>query len=333
MTFDITRFANPWVLWLLFLLLPVVAYYVYRTLQGGAAIQVSTVAGVEGAGKSFRYYLRHLPFVFRCVAYGLLVFALARPQTSEYGSNSITEGIDIMLTIDVSSSMLARDLKPDRFTAARETAAKFIVDRTNDRIGIVVFAGEAFTQCPLTTDKRTLINLVSQVREGMVEDGTAIGSGLATAINRLRESNAKSKVIILLTDGVNNSGQITPVNAGEIARTLGIKVYTVGIGTNGMAPSPRYNIWGEIIFVPERVELDEEMLTEIAEMTGGKYFRATDNNSLEEVYETINSLETSNIETSDYTLYHEKYAVYVLLALGFLVLEFIVARVMLRRIP
>lgn len=318
---------------MLTLLVPLVAYYIYRSLQGGAAIQVSTVSGVEGAGKTLRYYLRHLPFLFRCFAYVLLILALARPQTSEYGSTSRTEGIDIMLAVDVSGSMLARDFSPNRMVAARETASKFIVDRTSDRIGIVVFAGEAFTQSPLTTDKKTLLNLMSQVREGMVEDGTAIGSGLATAVNRLRESDAQSKVVILLTDGVNNRGEITPITAAEIARTMGVRVYTIGIGTNGMAPSPAYNMWGELVFIPARVELDEEMLTEIAEMTGGQYFRATDNASLQEIYETINSLEKSTIETSDYTRFHEKYAVFVLLALGCLVIEFLIARVLLRRIP
>ncbi|MCC8035919.1 MAG: VWA domain-containing protein [Rikenellaceae bacterium] len=330
---DITRFEYPGLLWLLLLLVPLAGYYIFRCLQGGASIQVSSVAGVEGAGKSFRYYLRHVPFVLRCLAYALLIIALARPQSSEYGSSSRTEGIDIVLVVDISTSMLAKDFQPDRIGAARDVASKFIVDRTDDRIGIVVFAGESYTQCPITTDKRTLLNLMSQVRCGMVDDGTAIGNGLATGINRLRESEAKSKVIILLTDGVNNTGQIAPMTAAEIARTMGVKVYAVGVGTNGMAPTPAYNMWGDMVFVPAPVEIDEDMLTEIAEMTGGQYFRATDNNSLKEIYDVINQLETSSVETSDYTRYHEKYTPFALLALGLLLLEFIVARVFIRRIP
>ncbi|MCD7968737.1 MAG: VWA domain-containing protein [Alistipes sp.] len=331
--FDITRFGNAGLLWLLLLLLPLVGYYVYRILQGGASIQVSSVSALEGTRKSFRYYLRHVPFVLRCLAYALLIVALARPQSTEYGSSSRTEGIDIVLVVDISTSMLARDFTPDRISAAREVASKFIVDRQNDRIGIVVFAGESYTQCPVTTDKRTLLNLMAQVKCGIVDDGTAIGNGLATGINRLRESDAASQVIILLTDGVNNTGQIAPMTAAEIARTMGIKVYTVGVGTNGMAPTPAYNMWGETVFVPAPVEIDEDMLTEIADMTGGKYYRATDNNSLEAIYDEINQLETSSVETSDYTRYHERYAPFVLFALGLILLEFIVARVLIRRIP
>ena len=212
------HFASPYYLWLLTALVPMAGYYVWRTLQGGAAIQISSVDGVVRAPKTIRYYLRHLPFVLRAAAFALLVVALARPQDVERLSHTNTEGIDIMLAIDVSGSMLARDFRPDRITAAKEVAGSFIADRYGDRIGLVAFAGEAFTQSPLTTDQGTLQTLLSRIRSGLIEDGTAIGNGLATAINRLRESEAKSKVIILLTDGVNNQGQIAPMTAAEIAK-------------------------------------------------------------------------------------------------------------------
>ena len=229
------HFASPYYLWLLALIIPMIAYYVWRVRQGGAAIQISTVKGVLRAPKSVRYYLRHLPFVLRTAAYALLVVALARPQGIEQNVRTSTEGIDIMLSIDVSGSMLARDFKPDRITAAKEVAASFISDRVGDRLGLVVFAGEAFTQSPLTTDQSTLQTLLARIRSGLIEDGTAIGNGLATAINRLRESEAKSKVIILLTDGINNRGEIAPMTAAEIARAQGIRVYTIGVGSRGTA--------------------------------------------------------------------------------------------------
>ena len=232
------HFASPYCLWLLTLLVPLTVYYVWRTMQGGAAIRISTVDGLAGAPKTFRYWLRHLPFVLRAAALALAVVALARPQGVEQNARTNTEGIDIMLAIDVSGSMLARDFKPDRITAAKEVAGAFIADRYGDRIGLVAFAGEAFTQSPLTTDQSTLQTLLARIRSGLIEDGTAIGNGLATAINRLRESDAKSKVVILLTDGVNNRGEISPVMAAEIAKAQGIRVYTIGVGTEGMAPYP-----------------------------------------------------------------------------------------------
>ena len=204
------RFANPYLLWLLTLLVPMIAYYIYRTMQGGAAIRISTVDGVRHAPRTLRYYLRHLPFVMRVAAFALMIVALARPQGVEEQSRTNAEGIDIMLSIDISGSMLARDFKPDRISAAKEVAASFVADRVGDRIGLAVFAGEAFTQSPLTTDKSSLQTLLARIRSGVIEDGTAIGNGLATAINRLRESDSKSKVVILLTDGVNNRGEMSP---------------------------------------------------------------------------------------------------------------------------
>ncbi|MDY5241999.1 MAG: VWA domain-containing protein, partial [Alistipes senegalensis] len=280
-----------------------------------------------------RYYLRHLPSALRAAAFALLVVALARPQDVEQNVRTNTEGIDIMLAIDVSGSMLARDFKPDRITAAKEVAGSFIADRYGDRIGLVAFAGEAFTQSPLTTDQSTLQTLLARIRSGLIEDGTAIGNGLATAINRLRESEAKSKVIILLTDGVNNRGEIAPLTAAEIAKAQGIRVYTIGVGTEGMAPYPAIDMFGNITFVNQKVEIDEKTLTAISDMTGGKYFRATDKAKLKAIYDEINQLEKSKVEVTEHVSYHELYLAWVLAALGLLLAEFLLANLVLKRIP
>ena len=327
------HFASPYYLWLLALIVPMAAYYVWRVRQGGAAIQISTVEGVLRAPKSVRYYLRHLPFVLRTAAYALLVVALARPQGIEQNVRTSTEGIDIMLSIDVSGSMLARDFKPDRITAAKEVAASFISDRVGDRLGLVVFAGEAFTQSPLTTDQSTLQTLLARIRSGLIEDGTAIGNGLATAINRLRESEAKSKVIILLTDGVNNRGEITPMTAAEIARAQGIRVYTIGVGTRGTAPYPAVDMFGNTTFINQQVEIDEKTLTEIARLTGGPYFRATDKEKLQAIYDEINQLEKSKVEVTERITYHELFLAWVLAALALLTAELLLSSLVLKRIP
>lgn len=327
------HFASPYYLWLLTLLVPMIGYYVWRTLQGGASIQISSVAGVVRAPRTVRYYLRHLPFALRAAAFALLVVALARPQDVEQNVRTNTEGIDIMLAIDVSGSMLARDFRPDRITAAKEVAGRFIADRYGDRLGLVVFAGEAFTQSPLTTDQSTLQTMLSRIRSGIIEDGTAIGNGLATAINRLRESDAKSKVIILLTDGVNNRGEIAPLMAADIAADMGIKVYTIGVGTRGKAPYPVVDMFGNMSFQPMDVEIDEKTLEGIAERTGGRYFRATDNDKLQSIYDEINQLEKSKVEVTDYTVYHERFLALLLAALGVLLLEFVFSNIILKRIP
>ena len=327
------HFASPYYLWLLTLLMPMIGYYVWRTLQGGAAIQISSVAGVVRAPRTVRYYLRHLPFALRAAAFALLVVALARPQDVEQNVRTNAEGIDIMLAIDVSGSMLARDFKPDRITAAKEVAGSFIADRYGDRIGLVAFAGEAFTQSPLTTDQGTLQTLLARIRSGLIEDGTAIGNGLATAINRLRESDAKSKVIILLTDGVNNQGQIAPMTAAEIAKAQGIRVYTIGVGSEGMAPYPAIDMFGNLTFVNQKVEIDEKVLKAISDMTGGKYFRATDKDKLKAVYNEINQLEKSKIEVTEHISYHELFLTWVLAALGLLMAEFLLSNLVLKRIP
>lgn len=327
------HFASPYYLWLLLLLVPMTAYYIWRTLQGGASLQISDIGGVVRAPKTIRYYLRHIPFVLRAAAWAMLVVALARPQDTEKLTNTNAEGIDIMLAIDVSGSMLARDFRPDRITAAKEVAGAFITDRHGDRIGLVAFAGEAFTQSPLTTDQGTLQTLLARIRSGLIEDGTAIGNGLATAINRLRESEAKSKVIILLTDGVNNRGEIAPIMAAEIAKAQNIRVYTIGVGTQGMAPYPAIDPFGNTTFVNQKVEIDEKTLKTIAEKTGGQYFRATDKAKLKAIYDQINQLEKSTVEISERVTYHELYLVWVLAALALLTAEFLLSRLVLRRIP
>lgn len=326
-------FAHPRLLWLLTVLLPMTAWYVYRQMQGGSTLQVSTIDSVLGVRRTLKYYLRHLPFAMLCCVVALLVIALARPQSSSTGESVSTEGIDIVLAMDVSGSMLARDFQPDRITAAREMAAKFIVDRPSDRMGLVIFAGESFTQSPLTTDKPALLNLLGQVRSGVIEDGTAIGNGLATAINRLKESDAESKVIILMTDGVNNSGQMAPLTAAQIASNMGIKVYTIGVGTQGNAPYPAVDMWGNVQYVNMKVEIDEQTLTDIAAMTGGEYFRATDKKTLGEIYDKINSLERSRIDTTEYTVYEELFGKYVLWALLLSVAAMLLRGLYLKRIP
>ena len=328
-------FHNPHLLWLLVLLLPAVVYYVYRLRKGSAALRISSVAGVLKAPRTLRYYLRHAPFVLRMAALALLAVALARPQSAEQNTRTNTNGIDIMLALDVSGSMLARDFRPDRLEAAKEVAGSFISDRYGDRIGLVVFAGEAFTQSPLTTDQGTLQTLLARIRSGLIEDGTAIGNGLATAINRLRESEAKSKVIILLTDGVNNRGEIAPQTAAEIAKAQGIRVYTIGVGTEGMAPYPAVDIYGTPTggTVMAKVEIDEKTLRSIAEQTGGQYFRATDKAKLKAIYDQINQLEKSKVEVTEHVTYHEQFLLWALAGLGLLVLEFLFSNLVLKRIP
>lgn len=328
------EFASPKILWFLLLLIPLVAYYIYRARQGGAAVTVSTIDTIKRAPKTIRYYMRHIPFVLRCAALSLIVVAIARPQSAEHYTNTTTEGIDIVLAVDVSTSMLAKDFTPDRLSVAKEVASEFISDRTGDRIGLVVFAGESFTQSPLTTDQSSLQTMLGRITSGVIEDGTAIGNGLATSINRLRESEAKSKVVILLTDGVNNRGEISPLTAAKIAKDMGIKVYTIGIGRRGTAPYPIFDERGrEVDVVNMKVEIDEKILRDIAEQTGGEYFRATDKQTLEAIYDRINQLEKSKVEVENRTTLHEEFLVFVLCALAALLLEFIIEKIILKRIP
>lgn len=326
------EFYKPHWLWALLTLLPLIGWYIYQQRKGDVALQFSSLEALKGAPRSWRYYLRHLTFLLRLAALVMIIIALARPRSSEQNSQISSEGIDIVLSLDISGSMLARDFRPNRLEAAKQMAGEFVTDRTGDRIGLVVFAGEAFTQIPLTTDYATLQTLLSRLESGIVEDGTAIGNGLATAINRLRESDAASKVIILLTDGVNNRGQIAPLTAAEIAREQGIRVYTIGVGTRGEAPYPAYDAFGKLIYVKQPVEIDEKTLQEIARLTDGEYFRATSNDALREIYKEINQLEKSKVEISEFTTYTEHFVPWVLAAILLLVIEFLTAQLLFKRL-
>ncbi|MBR2326001.1 MAG: VWA domain-containing protein [Alistipes sp.] len=328
------EFANINILWGLVAIPLLVAYYVWRQRQGGASIIISTTDSLRTVPRTLRYYLRHAPFALRMIALSLLVIAAARPQSVEHETKVSTEGIDIVMALDISGSMLARDFQPDRLTSAKRVASEFISTRTGDRIGLVVFAGEAFTQSPLTTDQSSLQTLLGRIKSGVIEDGTAIGNGLATALNRLRESDSKSKVVILLTDGVNNRGQISPLTAAEIAKEQGIKVYTIGVGRNGEAPYPVFDERGrEVQTVMMKVEIDEDILRKIASETGGEYFRATDELSLTKIYEQINSMEKSHVEKVELTHVNEEYLLFVVWALTLLIIEFILKYIILKRIP
>ena len=325
-------FEYPNLLWLLAIPVLLTALYIYQELTGRKPhMRVSTAAPWKLEGRSALSVLRHLPFAFRIAALSLIIVAIARPRSSSQMEKIDTEGIDIVLAMDVSTSMLARDFNPDRISAAKDIAIEFIAQRPTDRIGIVVFAGESYTQCPLTTDRATLINLMKEVQTDLIEDGTAIGNGLATAVARMAESDAKSRVIILLTDGVNNSGEIAPLTAAEIANTYGVRVYTIGVGANGTAPYPVMTPWG-VDIQRVNVEIDEDLLKTIAETTGGRYFRATDNTKLAEIYSEINRMEKARTTIDSFPVYKELFTRYALLALVFLLLELLV-RLLIRRLP
>ena len=325
-------FEYPNLLWLLAIPVLLTALYIYQELTGRKPhMRVSTSAPWKLEGRSALSVLRHLPFAFRIAALSLIIVAIARPRSSSQMEKIDTEGIDIVLAMDVSTSMLARDFNPDRISAAKDIAIEFIAQRPTDRIGIVVFAGESYTQCPLTTDRATLINLMKEVQTDLIEDGTAIGNGLATAVARMAESDAKSRVIILLTDGVNNSGEIAPLTAAEIANTYGVRVYTIGVGANGTAPYPVMTPWG-VDIQRVNVEIDEDLLKTIAETTGGRYFRATDNTKLAEIYSEINRMEKARTTIDSFPVYKELFTRYALLALAFLLLELLV-RLLIRRLP
>ena len=324
-------FVNPEFFWLLLLLPLMLLWYWFWNKKSQANVTFSTTIAFKKT-KSWSDALYHLLFVLRMIAIALIVVALARPQThSENAKTKITDGIDIVMAIDVSASMLSQDLKPNRFEALKKVASQFVKDRPNDRIGLVIYAGESYTKTPVTTDKLIILNALSEITYGQIEDGTAIGMGLATAVNRLKESKAKSRVIILLTDGVNNTGFIDPQTAAELAAEYGIKVYTVGIGTNGMALSPyALNADGSIIYRMQQVDIDEPLMKKIAQVTKGRYFRATNNQKLQQIYDEINQMETTKIEEFKYTEVDEKFRWWVLVAGLLLLLEFVLKHTLLR---
>lgn len=334
--FEGLTFKNPELFYLLLVIAPMAVWYIFRQKRNTASIQVSSTASVLKAPKTIRHYLRHLVFVFLVAAYSFFVVVLARPQSSSSWENVTTEGIDIVIALDISSSMLARDFSPDRLEAAKNVAMEFISGREYDRMGLVVFSGEAFTQCPLTTDRAVLLNLFKDIESGMIEDGTAIGNGLATAVARLKDSQAISRVVILLTDGENNRGEVAPVTAAEIAKTFGIRVYTVGVGSIGTAPYPVrvQTPFGEQIQLRDmEVKIDEETLREISGITDGKYFRATSNTKLEEIYKEIDALEKSKIEVREFSRKSEEFLPFAMMGILFLLMSLFLRITLFRSIP
>jgi len=327
------QFANPIYLYILLVVPLAIAWYIWKSRHAQASLQVSSSEAFDLPGaSSWKVYLRHVPFVLRILALVILIIVIARPQSTDNWQSSNTEGIDIMMTLDISTSMLAEDLKPNRLEAAKDVAASFINGRPNDNIGLVVFSGESFTQCPLTTDHTVLLNLFKDIQSGMINDGTAIGLGLANAVSRIKDSKAKSKVIILLTDGSNNMGEIAPVTASQIAKTFGIRVYTIGVGTKGTAPYPFKTAFG-VQYQNIPVDIDEPTLKEIASTTGGEYFRATDNESLKEIYSEIDKMEKTKISVKQFSKKEEEYTNYALFLLLLLLVEVVLRNTLLKKIP
>lgn len=325
-------FNNPEYLFLLLLLIPVVFWYIREMHKSDASLQISSHRNLQLKRKSLKIKLLHLPFILRSLAILLLTIALARPQASNSWRTESTEGIDIMMALDISGTMIAEDLKPNRLKAAKDVASEFIMSRPNDNIGLVVFAGESFTQCPLTTDHAVLVNLLNGIDYGLIDDGTAIGLGLANAVNRLKDSKSKSKVIILLTDGSNNSGDIAPITAAEIAKTFGIRVYAIGVGSYGQVRIPVQTPLG-IQYQTMDSEFDEKSLQDIAAMTAGQYFRATDNAKLRNVYQEIDKLEKTKINVREYNKKNEEFYVFALIAFVLLLAELLLRNTFLKRIP
>lgn len=330
-------FANSAYLFLMLIIIPATVWYIMKGRKRGASIQVQDAGIYKSAPKSYKHYLIHLPFILRMVAVAMLSIILARPQTTDNWQNTEIEGIDVMLCVDVSTSMLSEDLKPNRIEAAKSVASEFVNGRPNDNIGLTIFAGEAFTQCPLTIDHAVLLNLFHGVSSdiaarGIIDDGTAIGMGLANAISRLKDSQAKSKVIILLTDGSNNRGEISPLTAAEMARSFGIRVYTIGVGTNGTAPYPMQTSMG-VQYVNVPVEIDEDVLRQIAQTANGQYYRATSNSKLKEVYEEIDKLERTKLLVKEFSRNEEAYQPFALILLLALLGDILLRQTVLKTIP
>jgi Ca-activated chloride channel family protein len=315
-------FAQPAFLYLLILVPLMIMFYIFRRNRTTASLRVPGLQQFVNSKTTFRHLLRHILFGFRAAAVCFLIIVLARPQSTNNYQDVSTEGIDIVLALDISGSMLSQDFRPNRLEASKNVATEFISGRPYDRIGLVIFSGESFTQCPITTDHAVLINLLREIKSGMIEDGTALGDGLATAVNRIKDAKGKSKVIILLTDGVNNMGMIAPLTAAEIAKTYGIRVYTIGVGTQGVAPYPVQTPFG-IQYQDIPVEIDEAVLKQIAQMTDGKYYRATDNEKLVQVYSEIDKMEKSRIDVRQFKVRDEKYLSYALIAFCLIISEIV----------
>jgi len=330
--FDGITFAYPWVLYLLLIIPVLVVWYILRGMRNQVSVTYSSLNIFKDVPSTIRERLLHLPVAIRMIALALLIIALARPQKFAAGENVVTEGIDIAMVLDISGSMLAEDFKPNRLDAAKIVIDDFIAGRITDRIGLVVFAREAFTQCPLTIDYSVLRNLLLDIRTGMIDDGTAIGNGIANGVNRLKDSDAKSRIIILLTDGVNNSGEIDPISAAEIAKTFGIRIYSIGVGTRGQAPYPVKTPFG-IRYQMMPVEIDEEVLQQISGLTDGQYFRATNNKALEQIYVKIDKLEKTKIEITSYKNASEIYYSWLGWGLILLLFELGISKTIFRKIP
>lgn len=326
------HFASPYFLLLLAILPLLILWYLRKEKSWYVDLQLPTLECFDSAPRTWRQRFRHLLFVFRILALSGFIIALARPQSTSTGQNIITEGIDIVLATDTSGSMLAEDLKPNRIEAAKEVALEFVKGRPNDRIGLVIFGGESFTQCPLTIDHDVVETMIGEVKSGLLEDGTAIGMGLATAVSRLKDSKARSRVIILLTDGVNNTGSIDPLTAAGIAQSFQVRVYTVGVGTQGVAPYPVQTPFG-VQYQNMPVEIDEESLKKIATETGGKYFRATDTESLQHIYQEIDQMEKAKIEVMEFRQHSEIFYTTAFPGTVLLLLEALLSQTLFRKIP
>lgn len=328
------NFANPHFLWLFLLYIPIILWYIKKHKTAEATMKVSTLLPFDKLGSSWKSYLRYVMFGVRLLAVACLIIILCRPQTYDRWSTSETEGTDIVMALDVSTSMLARDFKPDRFEAAKDVASQFISGRESDNIGMVIFAGESFTLVPMTTDKTVLLNYIQDINMGMLEDGTAIGDGIATSINRIKNGKAKSKSIILLTDGSNNTGVVAPITAAEIAKEMGIKIYTIGIGSNGEALYPvGINYYGKMEYQKMPVVIDENTLRTVASMTGGKYYRATSKNVLKDIFKDIDQLEKTQLDVKNYSHTEDDYMKWAVLLFVFIGIELFVKYTLLRHIP
>lgn len=327
--------AHPGYLWLFLLFIPLIAWYVWSQRKANPSMRMSSISAFKGLSPSWKVYVKHFSFVLKLAALSCLIIILCRPQTYDKWSMSDTEGTDIVMAIDISASMLSRDLQPDRLEAAKKVASDFVAKRESDNIGLVIFAGEGFTLLPMTTHQATLLNTIHEISINMLDaDGTAIGDGIATAINRIKDGKAKSKSIILLTDGTNNSGVVAPLTAAEIAQKEGIRIYTIGLGTRGTAETPyAQGFGGELLYKPMPVTIDEESLKKVAQMTGGKYFRATDNDVLTSIFNEIDKLEKTKIDVKNFTNTQDNYMPWAWALLLLVLLNLTISYTVLRRIP
>lgn len=327
------QFAHPGYLWLLLILVPIIVWYVFKHREAHPALHISSTLPFSEVGRSYKEYLMHGLFVLRLFTITCVIVILARPQTHDSWNTTNTEGIDIILTLDVSPSMLAKDFTPDRLEAAKKVAINFVSSRESDNIGVVMFAEECLTGVPMTMDRSILTNYIQGIQMNMLGNSTALGDGIITSVNRIKNGKAKSKIIILLTDGSNNSGIVAPKTAAEVAKKFGVKIYTIGIGTNGTALFPQIDYFGKIQYVPQEVVIDEATLKEIAATTGGKYFRATGNNVLQDVFDQIDELEKTEMDIRNFSHTEDNYWIWAIMALASLSLELILRHTILRTIP